>query len=57
MRLHGEALAFRKITALMVAVLPSHDEETFGRVELPPADGTDWDGSREQGDARGVRMA
>lgn len=51
-RLHGEMLPFRKITWLMAEVLPHHDEATFSRVELPPEDGTGWDGSRDYGDTR-----
>lgn len=36
----------------MPQVLPHHDEATFSRVELPPEDGTGWDGSRDYGDTR-----
>ena len=44
LRLHDTALPFRKITGLMAAVLPNHDDATFARVEVPPAEGcAAWD--------------
>ncbi|PRW32980.1 retinoblastoma-associated -like [Chlorella sorokiniana] len=52
LRLHDQRLPFRKLTTLMAEVLPNHDEQTFARVELPPLDGSGWDGSRDYGDTR-----
>jgi hypothetical protein len=36
----------------LLQVLLQHDEATFSHVELPPEDGTGWDGSRQHGDTR-----
>ena len=53
-------LSFRKLTALMAALLPNHDASTFSRVGLPPAEGAEaaWDGSDgDVGDTREVGAA
>ncbi|KAL4422907.1 hypothetical protein ABPG75_009104 [Micractinium tetrahymenae] len=52
-RHHGGSLSFRKLTGLMAALLPNHDDATFGRVELPAEEEGGWDGSsRDYGDTR-----
>lgn len=48
-------MPFRKLTALMAALLPNHDEKTFGHVELPADGEASWDCStRDYGDTRAV---
>ncbi|KAL4451183.1 hypothetical protein ABPG77_009255 [Micractinium sp. CCAP 211/92] len=50
---HGGSLSFRKLTILMVALLPNHDEATFSHAELPAEGEASWDGSsRNYGDTR-----
>ncbi len=54
----GGSLSFRKLTSLMVALLPNHDEATFSHAELPADGDASWDSSsRNYGDTRAVSQS
>lgn len=56
-RHHGGSLSFRKLTNLMAALLPNHDEATFSHVELPAEEEAGWDTSScDYGDTRAVSL-